>query len=477
MIETHETDYLIVGCGAVGMAFADILISESDCSILIVDDHHQPGGHWNDAYPFVTLHQPSAYYGVSSRQLGNGEKDKVGLNKGLASLASGAEVRAYFNEVMQQQFLPSGRLHYFPMSKYLGEGRFKSLLNGSEHHVSVRKKTIDATFLKTSVPATHTPNFSIEEDVWFIPINGLSDIKHPPDGYVIVGGGKTGIDAVLWLLQNHVDPDLITWIMPRDGWLLDRKNTQSAPEFFNNSIGTQVAQFEAIAAAKSCEDLFDRLEAMGSLLRVDASVRPQMFHGATVSQLELEQLRRVKNIVRRGRVRELKKDEIVFENGSIATGENVVHVDCSARAIPNEEIKPIFENGLITPQTVRSYQPIFSAALIAHVELTRETDDEKNQLCQVVPLPNHDTDWIKMMIPFMMNQYQWSRDPDIRSWLVENRLDGFSRLVRGIAEDEEEKIAIMQRLRDASMPAMANLHKLVAEIEGKGKQHATTANQ
>ena len=78
-----EADYLIVGSGAVGMAFADTLLTESDASIIIVDQHQRPGGHWNLAYPFVTLHQPSAFYGVSSRELSKGRKDEVGLNRGL----------------------------------------------------------------------------------------------------------------------------------------------------------------------------------------------------------------------------------------------------------------------------------------------------------------------------------------------------------------------------------------------------------
>ena len=56
-----ETDYLIIGSGASGMAFADTLVQEtqgSDTHITIVDRHAKPGGYWNDAYPFVTLHQP-----------------------------------------------------------------------------------------------------------------------------------------------------------------------------------------------------------------------------------------------------------------------------------------------------------------------------------------------------------------------------------------------------------------------------------
>ena len=56
-----DTDYLIIGSGAVGMAFADTLLDETDAHITIVDRHGKPGGHWNDAYPFVSLHQPSAF--------------------------------------------------------------------------------------------------------------------------------------------------------------------------------------------------------------------------------------------------------------------------------------------------------------------------------------------------------------------------------------------------------------------------------
>ncbi len=54
-----DTDYLIIGGGAVGMAFADVLHETQD-RIVLVDRHAAPGGHWNDAYPFVRLHQPSA---------------------------------------------------------------------------------------------------------------------------------------------------------------------------------------------------------------------------------------------------------------------------------------------------------------------------------------------------------------------------------------------------------------------------------
>ena len=69
---TAETDYLIVGAGAVGLAFADTLLAETDAHLTIVDREVAPGGHWNHAYPFVALHQPSIIYGVNSVALGTG---------------------------------------------------------------------------------------------------------------------------------------------------------------------------------------------------------------------------------------------------------------------------------------------------------------------------------------------------------------------------------------------------------------------
>ena len=461
---THETDYLIVGSGAVGMAFADILLTESDANIIIVDRFHKPGGHWNVAYPFVTLHQPSSFYGVSSRELSKGCIDQVGLNKGLNELASGAEVSAYFDDVMREQFLPTGRVKYFPMCDYKGDGKFVSSLTGETHQVTVNKKTVDATYLNTSVPSTHTPSFSIASDIQFMPLNDLPKVTQPPAGYVVIGGGKTGIDAVLWLLENHVNPDDIQWIMPRDAWLIDRQNTQPTEEFFAESIGAQASQMEAIVNSESIEDMFARLEQAGVFLRIDTNVQPEMFHGATVSQMELIELRKVKNMVRMGRVTSIENNQIVLEQGTIPTSTAHLHIDCSASAIPNLVIKPIFADNVITPQTVRSYQPVFSSAFIAHIELAYP-EKVKNKICNVVPLPNTLTDWLRLTAAFMMNQYIWSQDENLRKWLLENRLDGFSQLMRSVKEDDTEKQAIVQRLRANAQPAMEKLQQYLAQTQ------------
>lgn len=464
-----NTDYLIIGAGAAGMAFADTLLTDTDAKILIVDLSHKPGGHWNVAYPFVTLHQPSQYYGVSSKELSKGGKDTIGLNKGLNGLATGDEINAYFDEVMRERFLPSGRVQYFPMCKYTGEGKFHSVMTGQQYQVEISKKTVDTTYLKTTVPATHTPNFSVAEGIPFMPINELPNVTAPPNGYVVIGGGKTGIDACLWLLQNRVEPDDIRWIMPRDAWLLNRKNTQPTEEFFMDSLGAQASQMEAIAAAEDIDDLFTRLEKSGVMLRLDENVWPRMFHGATVSELELEQLRCIKNIVRKGRVQRIERDKIVLQEGEIETDSGYMHIDCSASAIGNLEPKAIFEGELITPQAVRSYQPVFSAALIAHVEATFESERQKNGMCHVAILPNHVNDWVKMTAANMMNQYLWSRDENMRTWLYHNRLDGFTKLIQSIKPEETEKLKVMQRIKDAAMPAMGKLQQFIAQIDAAEK--------
>lgn len=151
-----ETDYLVVGAGASGMAFVDSLIAESDGEVVMVDRRQRPGGHWNDAYPFVRLHQPSAYYGVNSRVLGNDAIDEVGPNAGFYERATADEICDYYTRVLDEQLLGSGQVRFFGMCDYVGnrsgEHRFVSRLTGEETDVRVRRKFVDATYLEAAVP-------------------------------------------------------------------------------------------------------------------------------------------------------------------------------------------------------------------------------------------------------------------------------------------------------------------------------------
>ena len=113
-----ETDYLIVGAGASGLAFADEMLTCSDAHLTLVDRRPAPGGHWNDSYSFVRLHQPSVMYGVGSRELGDPDIDQDGPNAGYLGLASGEEVTDYFHKVLEERLLPSGRVTWLPAQAY-----------------------------------------------------------------------------------------------------------------------------------------------------------------------------------------------------------------------------------------------------------------------------------------------------------------------------------------------------------------------
>ena len=465
-----ETDYLVIGSGAVGMAFVDVLLTETDADIILVDRYAKAGGHWNLAYPFVTLHQPSQFYGVSSKELSRGELDQVGLNKGSFDLATGAEVMAYYDQVVRDTFLPSGRVRYFPLCEYGGNYKFSSMITGESYEVVVKSKLINATFHTATVPSAHTPNFTVDDRVNFMPLNDLPSITVPPEGFVVIGGGKTGIDACLWLIEQHVPYDKITWIVSRDGWMIDRSTTQPTNAFFEQTIGNQANQFEAVAESTSMEDMYERLEAKGVLVRIDQTVKPRMFHGATISQMELAEMRKIKNVIRKGKVKHIAPDQIVLEQSTITTSPQVVHVDCSATPITNKEIKPVFNGDVITPQMVRSYQPVFSAAMIAYVEAHYDTDQEKNELCQVVPLPDYDTDWMVLMAAQMRNQFTWSQDKELRRWIGNNRLDGFAKMIQNVDRTNKKHLAILQRLKDNALPAVMKLQQYITELEATNKR-------
>jgi hypothetical protein len=398
--ERIETDYLVVGAGATAMAFVDTLLTETAASVVMVDRQPKPGGHWNDAYSFVGLHQPSAFYGVNSRELSSWTKDQAGLNKGLYSLSSGPEVLNYFVQVMQERFLPSGRVQWFPMSDYSrapdGTHRFKSLENGEAREAVARKKVVNATHARTEVPSTRPPQYATAAGVTCVPPNELPELRHPHPHYMVVGSGKTGMDACLWLLQNGVEPERIRWIRPRDAWLLDRAHSQPGAENLEHTLGSVISQFEAIADATSIADLFARLEERGILLRIDTSVEPTAYRCAIVSQLELVQLRRIKDVVRLGHLRSVEQTRIVLDHGVLPADPDTLVVDCSAGGITTPPKIPVFDRGTINLLMLRFCQPLFSAALIAYVEAHVSDVGEKNALCTPVPSPERPTDWLRM---------------------------------------------------------------------------------
>lgn len=464
-MSSHTCDYLVVGAGATGLAFADTLLAETqDLTITLVDQRGLPGGHWLDAYGFVRLHQPSAFYGVNSLPLGSGAQDTHGTNAGFFELASGAEVCAYYDAVLRK-LLGTGRLRFLPLTQHLGEGRLRSLATGEEAQLQVRRAVVDAAYCAPSVPATRAPRYAIGDGARVVPpgaLPGLARLGDPPAHYAILGAGKTAMDVGVWLLQAGVPAQRITWVMPRDSWLINRRTTQPGMAFFHDAIGGQAALLAAAARASDAQDLFLRLEAAGGMLRIDRSVTPTMFHFATISEAEVQALRGIEDVVRLGHVQAVDGQGLTLAGGRRALPPGTLCIDCTASAVEPRPMQAVFQPGRIVPQIVRAPLPSFSAALIAHVEATETDEARKNALCRPVPFPDRPADYPRTLLANLRNEGGWAKDPGLRAWMTASRLDGFRKTVEAVRPDEADKMAVLMALRTQAGPAVENLMRMVA---------------
>jgi hypothetical protein len=455
-----ETDYLVVGAGTLGMAFVDALIENSDADVVMVDRRHRPGGHWLDSYPFVQLHQPSMFYGVNSTALGHDRVEPEGRDAGFYERATGTEICGYFDEIMRHRLLASGRVRFFPMCDYLGERQFKSLLTDEVATVDVRRRVVDATYMQSRVPATDPPPFDVAEGVQCVPVGELTAVREPPAGYVIVGGGKTAFDAIGWLLDRGTDPHAITWIRPRDAWLVNRTVFQPGAGVVPTFEGV-VHQVEAVAESDSVEEVFERLEEQGLMMRTDRSVSPGLMRGATINVGELEDLRRIENVVRLGYVERIEPNEIVLQEGSIPTSPDHLHVHCASPGLGDQPPVPIFGDDTIILQVVTRISLPLSAAMTGFVESTDRTTAEKNAICRPNPWPQTPFGWLHAMLTGMRTEMAWQDADDVQAWVDRSRLN----LMRGLDDDEDRATvqALQGRLLEALFPALAKIDQFAEQ--------------
>ena len=411
-----ETDYLVVGAGAMGMAFTDALIDHADVHVTLVDRRHAAGGHWHDAYPFVQLHQASLFYGVASTVLGTGAVQQHGPEGGLQERARRSEIQAYYDDVLHRRLVGSGRVSFLGGSEHHVDGtshRVTSLVSGDTVEVKVRRRVVDATYLSPTVPATTPPPFSVAPGVAVVPIHELAVLAEAPTDYVIVGSGKTATDGIVWLLANGVAPDRIVWVRPRDPWMLDRAVVQPDPVV---ALGLAADTLSAAAAADSPDDLFLNLEAAGVMLRIDPQVVPTMAKAPTLGRWELDLLRTIERVVRLGRVQHVTSGEMVLDRGTVPLTPGSLIVHCAAAGLPQPPLVPIWGTDRITLQTIRAGFPCFCAALAGYVEATRDDDRERNWLCPPNSFSDTPTDWARMQVRGMVATSRYESEADIAAW-------------------------------------------------------------
>ncbi len=220
-------------------------------------------------------------------------------------------------------------------------------------------------------------------------------------------------------------------------------------------------QLEAMAEARSVDEVLTRLEADGVFLRVDPDVAPTMLRGAIVSEGELALLRQIDDVVRMGRVQRISRTEILLEGGSIPTDERTLHVHCAASALGLPSTRPIFEPGRIHVQPIGWGYICFQYATIAVVEATVDGDEEKNRLCAPIHYWNDNVDYLKAFLATLLGGQVRSRHPILSTWMKSTRLNPtnatFDYVDHPVAV--EAKVAIKR----AVPRAVANLVKIVDE--------------
>ncbi|MBM7503936.1 NAD(P)-binding protein [Agromyces aurantiacus] len=416
MAHVVRADYLVVGAGATGMAFTDALIDHAPgATVAMVDRRHGVGGHWLEAYPFVRLHQASAFYGVASTLLGGGRVQHRGPEAGLQERATRAEICAYYEGILADRLLESGRVEFFPGCEVVGDGRtFVSRVSGEEFTVTEHCRVVDAHYLSPRIPAELAPPFDVADGARVVPVNELAHLDRPPSEYVIVGSGKTATDACVWLLARGVDPGAIRWVRPRDPWMLNRAVVQPDPAVF---LGMVADTMQAAESASSLADLFLRLEDAGVMLRIDPAIEPTMARTPTLAAWELDLLRSIPNVVHHGHLAAVRFGRLEFVDGAVVrVADDALVVHCAGEGLPTPPLVPVWAADAITLQPIRSGFPCFGAALVGYVEATRDDDAEKNRLCPPSPYGDSRAAWARMTVLGARSAAAFGSAPDVAAW-------------------------------------------------------------
>merc|ERR1711988_1487030 len=342
------------------------------------------------------------------------------LGSGGTDLASKYQILAYFEKVLKK-LEGTGQLKFYPQCRYNGEGRFTSVLDPElEYVVDVKRKVVDASYLTTKVPSTHPPKYTIDPGVSLVPINGLARLDKSWEKYVVIGAGKTGIDAVLRLLDLGVDQDMMVWIVPNDPWMQNRDQLQvtELPKSFASTIDLYTSN------VADGEEAYKRLEQAGSMMRLDPAVWPTKQKCATVSSSELRQLQTVTSVVRQGRVAALHLDKIEFQNGaSLVSNSDWLYVDCTCDGLATTPSVPIFQEKKLILQPVSTCQQVKSAASIAALELRMDDNEKKNKILIPVPHPNHNRDFFVSQLQSVENDNRMGKEGAGFIWEMTSRLN------------------------------------------------------
>jgi len=453
-----KCDYLVIGAGTAGMSFVDTLLTENPiATVILVDRNERAGGHWTKAYPFVRLHQPSCNYGVNSLRLGKTKDFRGREVLDGNDLATGLEIVEYYQSVVDTRFKPTGRVQLIFNSEYKGKYYHKKQsetkeeeslqeqqqqqreqkkeyliasnknnvnnnTNELQYYIVECKKKLVTVATAVIVPSMREPLIPVHESIRsknFASVNQLPQAVESGKftKYIVFGAGKTGIDAVIYLLHRcSIDQSNITWIISRDVWFLIRDGLfgASMEETDDSSatttserkkkpvpVKTMVKFFQCMTgkdvnSIKECMLQMEKERIVARLPRDDEHF-PEVCKGPTIYWKEYEMLCTVQNVVRMGRATSISGNNVItfqkeretlkFSTTSDDGDNNTLLIDCMVDNLYGysdfDEKFTLFERDCINLGPLLAlFNPSFSSALIAYLEAHFNDDDrKKNQCC------------------------------------------------------------------------------------------------
>ena len=308
---TIDTDYLVVGAGAMGMAFTDALIDHADVHVTLVDRRHAAGGHWRGACPFVRLHQASVFYGVASTVLGTGAVNSR-AGGGLQQRAPPDE-SGLLRRVLERRFVGSGQVTFLgghgttgrrpaPATSRVSGRRSRSSCAGGWSARPTSPRPCPPPRRHRSASAT-TPGWcrSAHWPAWTrrrgLRDRGLRQDRHRRDRVAARQRRQPRphhLGAAAWMLNRAVVSPTRSWPSPsrRTSWSGGRRRARSRRPLL-------------------------RLEDAGVMLRVDRDVVPTMAKTPTAARWELDLLRTVEQVVPL-RPRGVSAGELVLDRRTVA---------------------------------------------------------------------------------------------------------------------------------------------------------------
>jgi hypothetical protein len=200
-------------------------------------------------------------------------------------------------------------------------------------------------------------------------------------------------------------------------------------------------------------------------MRIDQSVWPTFYRGATISTAEVEVLREITDVVRLGYVSRIEDGAMELKDGRVNLKRGMLYVDCTAEGIRRHRPVPIFSPGEVTIQfVVNGGQTAYSAALCGIVEVALDSDEEKNACLAPAPITSDLPDLARNFLTEISNQASWRNSPTVEAWVAGTRLNPASEALATMTPEDVELNRLTEQIILNLEPARENLSRLVGAL-------------